>query len=118
MKFFRFIVVIIAIAWSGSAFSNYSCSGQVTSIAFGPTNGILQVEAGYGVHYLCQFHQTYNGVHPEICKAWYSMFLSAQASGRPVRQHYNPASGVAQSCAELGSWRVPSPIPYYVSLSQ
>ena len=88
MKVIKVLVIFLTYAWSGYA-SAFSCSGQVVSVAIGPTNGTLQVNAGYGVHYLCRLHTEYNGVHPEICKAWYSMFLSAQASGRPVHQYYD-----------------------------
>ena len=94
----------------------FSCEGHVESIALDPTSGTLQVDTGHGVHYLCQIHQAYNGVHPEICKAWYSMFLSAQASGRKVRQNYSDANGT--NCNTLGNWSVPNPMPYYVVLEK
>ena len=97
---------------------DFHCSGVVSSIALGPKNGTLQVNAGYGVHYLCKIHVEFNGVHPEICKAWYSMFLTAQASGKEISQSYNGDSGGATNCTELGNWQVPNPIPYYVNINK
>lgn len=107
--------MLFAFATNASA-GNFSCAGNVSSIALGPTNGTLQVNAGYGVHYLCKIHETYNGVHPEICKAWYSMFLTAQASGRKIQQSYSDSEGT--DCNTLGNWTIPKPLPYYVVLGQ
>ena len=102
--------------WSSSAIAGFSCIAKVVSVALGPISGVLQVNTGYGVHYLCKIDTEYNGVQPEICKAWYAMFLSAQASGRSIAQVYDQNAGGAQSCSELGSWTVPNPLPYYVSM--
>lgn len=96
--------------------ANFSCGGKINSIALNPTSGTLQVNAGHGVHYLCKIHTEFNGVHPEICKAWYSMFLTAQASDRKIEQYYNDGSGT--TCSTLGSWAVPNPMPYYVELKK
>lgn len=96
----------------------FQCTGAVESIAIHPTGGTLQVNAGYGVHYLCKIHTEHNGVHPAICKTWYSMFLTAQTSGRNIDQYYSIDAGGAQSCAELGTWKVPNPLPYYVAINK
>lgn len=119
MRFVKLTVVVFFLVcfWGGYASAGFSCPGKVSSIALGPASGTLQVNAGYGVHYLCKIHIEHNGVHPEICKAWYSMFLSAQATGRQVIQYYDESAGGAQSCSELGSWKVPNPLPYYVTLN-
>ena len=96
--------------------ANFSCAGKVSSIGLNPINGTLHVNAGYGVHYLCKVHTEFNGVHPEICRTWYSMFLAAQASDRKVEQYYNDGNGT--NCTTLGSWAVPNPMPYYVELKK
>ncbi|TQV89320.1 hypothetical protein [Aliikangiella coralliicola] len=95
--------------------ANFSCKGKVSVLAIGPTSGILQVNAGYGVHYLCKLHEEMNGVHPEICKAWYSMFLTAKASGKQMSQSYSQIPGGPQDCASLGSW-VTTTTPYFVQI--
>jgi hypothetical protein len=100
----------------GANSANFSCPGQVSSIAISPVGGVLQVNAGTGVHYLCKFNEPMNGVHPEVCKAWYSMFLTAQASGRTITQYYDGTNGT--TCATLGNWAVPNPMPYYVELNK
>ena len=96
------------------AIGGVPCTGHVSTLAIGPTSGTLQVNTGYGVHYLCKFQETINGVHPEICKAWYSMFLTAKASGKQVAQYY--PNGTTCSASYLGNWQVPSQFPYFVSL--
>lgn len=93
---------------------NFSCEGEVKYIGIHPTAGTLQVDIGRGVHYLCALHEEINGVHPEICKAWYSMYLTAQASGRKVLQYYSGENGT--NCSTLGNWAVPNPMPYHIAL--
>ncbi|XOV78403.1 MAG: hypothetical protein ACFHVJ_15835 [Aestuariibacter sp.] len=103
---------------SCAADAAFHCSGKVQSIALGPKGGVLQVDAGFGVHYLCRIHDRMNDVPPEVCRAWFSMLLAAQASGREISQSYNPGDSGAQNCEQLGSWKVPNPFPYYVALSE
>jgi len=107
--------LMLALIFSVNA-NGFSCKGEVLSIAIGPTSGVLQVNAGHGVHYLCKLSGELNGVHQETCKAWYSMFLTAQASGRAVEQYY--ADSGNEGCAGLGSWVTPNPIPYYVVINK
>ncbi len=109
------LVAVSIMAIATYSFAGTECKGTVKTIAFHPTGGVLQVNAGYGTHYLCKLHETFNGVHPEICKSWYSMLLTAQASGRAISQYYNFQSG--QSCETVGNWDVPNPMPYYVQLA-
>ncbi|MCP4487137.1 MAG: hypothetical protein GY820_07450 [Gammaproteobacteria bacterium] len=110
----------VTIAYIGFALSLASltvnagvkCTGLVTGLAIGPKSSILQVNNGYGWHYLCKFSAEYNGVHPDTCKAWYSMFLTAKASGKQVSQYYDNGT----VCENVGSWKVPTPFPYFVLL--
>ena len=101
---------------STSYAANFSCQGKVSTLALSPVGGTLQVNAGHGVHYLCTFHAEYNGVHPEICKAWYSMFLTAKIAGKEIKQYYSQTTGGAQNCSELGTWTDPNPMPYFVEI--
>ena len=112
------ILFIVGGLFPFAAIAGFECAGAVESIAINPQSGILQVNAGYGVHYLCRIHTEHNGVHPAICKTWYSMFLTAQTSGRKITQVYDASAGGAQSCAELGTWKVPNPLPYYVAINK
>ncbi len=92
----------------------FACSGLVQSLAFGPTNGILQVNTGHGEHNLCRFDAEYHNVDPEVCKAWYSMFLTALVTNREVVQFYQDSAGT--NCSTLGTSAVPNPMPYYVTI--
>ncbi|XOV79505.1 MAG: hypothetical protein ACFHVJ_00755 [Aestuariibacter sp.] len=75
--------------------ATYTCSGKVKFVALSPKGGMLQVNAGHGVHYLCRIHTESNGVPPEVCQAWYSMFLTAQSRGVEMHQSYNSDHGNA-----------------------
>ena len=107
-----FCVGLTLLIGSLTANAGVACTGAVIGLAIGPTSGVLQVNNGYGWHYLCQFSGVYNGVHPDTCKAWYSMFLTARASGKQVSQYYDDGT----VCESLGSWMVPTPFPYFVLL--
>ena len=100
----------------GNATAAFSCKGKVQTIGLDPTAGTLIVNMGHGTHYLCKIHELYNGVDPLVCRSWYSMLLSAQASGREIEQAFNGTE--EQTCATLGHWAVPNPFPYYVVLAQ
>ena len=108
VNFFMGIILIMG----GAVNAGVQCRGDVTGLAIGPTSGLLQVNNSYGWHYLCKLSTEYNGVDPETCKAWYSMFLTAKASGKQVSQYYDDGT----DCESLGSWRVPVPFPYFVNL--
>jgi hypothetical protein len=67
----------------------------------------------------CSLSGTINTVTASTCQAWYGTFLSAQATGRPVRLFYDTAETYNTTLqlnvctgANFGSWvwRV----PYYV----
>ena len=114
----RKILFLLLMMPAVSNASNFFCQGKVSVLAVGPTNGILQVNTGHGVHYVCKLHEEKNGVHPEVCKAWYSMYLSAMVSGKEISQGYSQIDGGAQDCASLGSWVTPNPIPYWVQIKE
>lgn len=95
--------------------STFSCSGKVTTLAIGPTTGVLQVGTGYGIHYLCNLNKEMNGVNPETCRAWYSMFLTAKMADKKINQNYAQTASV-QGCANLGNWSVPNSFPYWTEI--
>ncbi len=88
------------------------CTGQVSSLALNPTNGIVQANIGFGFWYLCSVSTSINGVPTEVCKTWYSTLLANQATGRPYSMYFD--NGTALQCSQLGNWAVPNPMPYYV----
>ena len=100
------------VTWAAAFF----CPGKVTTLAIGPSNGILQVNAGYGVHYLCSLSVAMNGIPPEICRSYYSMFLAAKMAGKSINQGYDDNNVVGKSCGTLGNWAVPNPMPYWIEL--
>lgn len=94
---------------------DFACTGKVTSVGIGTTTGILYVEAGHGMHYLCKIHETYNGVHPQICQSWQSMFMTAKLAKKEITQAYNGTEG--QDCTTLGHWKIPTPFPHYTVMN-
>jgi len=115
MKKLAIVYIGLALVMNSLTANAGKCTGSVVGLAIGPTSGMLQVNNGYGWHYLCKFSTEFNGVHPETCKAWYSMFLTAKASGKQVSQYYDTGTSDT-ACENLGSWKVPTPFPYFVTL--
>jgi hypothetical protein len=105
-----FFVLLI----NNSVHAGVKCSGTVKTLAIGPQSGLLQVSTGYGVHYLCKLNESWNGVSPDVCKVWYSMFLAAKLSGKKIAQYYD--EGAECSADSLGNWQVPTPFPYFVEI--
>lgn len=106
-----FLIAILALAPSAQA--NLFCSGTLTRVSMHP-NGVLQINIGYGVHYLCSFTQNYGSFTPETCRAAYSMLLSAYHAGSPVTLAFN-ANYTA--CTELPDWAEFNPSPYHIALT-
>jgi len=118
MKYLLTIILsfLIILVPTASHAGSFACQGKISTLAINPIGGTLQVDAGHGVHYLCKIHIEHNGIHPDICKAWYSMFLTAKVAGKEVKQNYDNTAGTEQNCAELGTWTVPNPMPYFIEI--
>lgn len=111
------LLLIASLAPVHFANAAFSCSGQVGTLAISPGNGMISVDYGYGVHYLCSVQSALAGVDPQTCKSWYAMFLAAKVSKMPVTLTYDDTAGGATSCAALGSWVFPKPAPYFVNFN-
>lgn len=107
------IIATLCVASIPAVNAGVLCEGKVQSIAFGAGSGTLTANTGYGVHYLCNFNEVQFGVHPETCKAWYSMLLTAKASGKTIKQYYERTD---TNCSTLGNWAAPNPHPYYIEM--
>lgn len=108
------LVLLSFIFFANSLAADIVCTGNVSTVAFGPTSGLLSVSNGYGVEYLCNFNQSYNGVDPRTCKAWYAMLLTAKASSKKISMHYDATTD--WQCNQVGNWAVPNPFPYWVEI--
>jgi len=106
------VAVILALT-TVQARAAHICSGQVSNLAIGPTNGLLQVNYGHGWHYICSFKAAHNGVDPEVCKIWWSMLLSAQSLKKEIHFYYDDSLG---GCSNLPNWATPVPSPYFVKM--
>lgn len=113
------ILIIIALLFTvnvnSAEFPENACVGKVTHVGL-YADGKLSVSNGYGVHYLCNVNNEFNGVSPDVCKSWYSIALAAHASNKDLAQFYPFSSG--QSCASLGNWSTPTPMPYFINIGQ
>lgn len=90
MKSNRFKLAAICCAlFSTSALANTTCTGTVQFAGLNPASGLLLVNYGYGVQYHCKVGETWNDVPAESCRAFYSMLLSAQLSGKRLQASYN-----------------------------
>jgi len=108
------LIVALLIVVSSNVNAGVKCSGFVRVLAIGPKSGILQVDSGFGVHYLCKVHDVMNGVHPEICKTWFTMFMTAKIANKKIAQYYD--DGSICSAEYLGNWAIPKVFPYFVNM--
>lgn len=88
------------------------CKGKVITLGLGPQSGMLQINIGYGVWYLCSLKSTANGIDPSVCKAWYSMFLTAKETGSKINMAFDSTT----PCTGYGSWATPSVMPYWTDI--
>ena len=107
------LLLTCSLASAPSFSAQYTCTGLVIDLALNPA-GLVQANTGYGNHYLCSIGSVFNGITPEVCKAWYSMLTTAKVTGATVTQWYDTTQGTALNCSQLQNWAAPSPIPYRI----
>ena len=104
----KITLTIISLLISGSAFSNYKCSGKLNYVG---VDNNLHLNNGHGVHNICSIQDN------DRCKMWASMALSAQARDVDIHIYYSDSTGKGESaCENIGSWVKPSDEIYFVSL--
>jgi hypothetical protein len=103
----KLTVAVLASLWFATpAWATYSCTGPVDSVSVSPGTGIviLSMTGSLNAVYLCNVDTTWssaNGtVTPTQCKAFLSILLSAQASGRSVSLAFNDAL----TCTTHDAW--------------
>lgn len=70
------LAVLTSVVLASPAYAQLQCVGTVSKVALNP-QGLVQVDYGYGVHYLCSVSQNHGDFTPETCKATYSMMMSS-----------------------------------------
>jgi hypothetical protein len=89
------IALLVCLSFSTPAWAAYTCTGTVDSVSVSPGTGvvILYMSAGLNAVYLCTVDgssASANGtVTPTQCKAFLSILMTAQASGRSVSLAFN-----------------------------
>jgi hypothetical protein len=116
------VAVTLLCAVSSPALANFTCDGKVTYLGLSPT-GIVTVSVGFGTWYICDQTATYVGdggvtFSPEGCRAWYASILAAQKAGHGLRFFFSSAAsaGNGPECTALGSWVLPNPSPYHMTV--
>lgn len=108
-KMLQVLVISLALGLGmGTATASITCTGNIERLALS-INGLVQVDYGHGVHYVCRLTSVYNTVEPEACRALYSMLLAAELSNREVFFNYNTYA----ACADLPDWAAPSPASHH-----
>jgi hypothetical protein len=82
--------------------ASYACEGPVYGVHVNG-GGVLSVESmpGGSWLYLCQVDVPTNGVSADACKGVYTLFLTAQTTGRRVRIWF---SDDGYNCTNHPSW--------------
>jgi hypothetical protein len=99
------------------------CDGHVHYVALGPAHGVLQVNYGYGMHFVCSLQTplpTHVGmpawaaeIAPSTCRGLYVQFLAAKLSGQPVRVFF---ADPVNTCAQIGNWVWPAGPPTHIAI--
>jgi hypothetical protein len=99
----RGIAVATLLLASGTAnATSFFCDGQVTSVGINNNATLLVSYGPYQFHGICTFGAT---AHPEACRAWDALLLSAQAQGKTIRVYYDSSvSGNPSTCSGLAAW--------------
>ena len=80
------------------------CSGKITQLRTWQNGSEwVGVNNGYGMWLICKINQDYGGVSAEMCKATYSMLLTAASSGKSVSLQFN-ADANYPDCNTLPRW--------------
>ena len=96
-----------------AAATNFSCSGHIQRL--GASKTTLVVNIGQGAWPICRTDQASGGIGPEMCNLWFSMLMTARATGVQVQLYFNPAeNGGVTGCSGLGSWI--SRTPYHLDV--
>lgn len=108
-------VVVGAMVLSATAAGAVAtCEGTLSYLAINSW-GSVYVNVGYGTWAVCGIRTTYTSpgvtIEPETCRAWYAAFLAAQRGGGSIRLYF---SDPITSCASVGNWVVPNPLPYHI----
>lgn len=94
-----------------------TCSGMPTYLAVNSV-GHVYVNVGYGVWAICNVSQTTTvagtSITTETCRAWYASLLAQQKAAATVVLYFNEHT----SCSSIGSWVVPTPLPYHIDIYQ
>ena len=103
----KLAIALLAGLWfAAPAWATYSCTGTVDSVSVTPGTGILilYMSGGLNAVYLCTVDgssSSANGtVTPTQCKAFLSVLLSAQATGRSVQLAFNDSL----TCTTHDAW--------------
>ncbi len=109
------LAVLTTTVLASPACAQLQCAGTLSKVALHPQYGTLQIDYGYGVHYLCSVIQNEGLFTPETCKAAYSLLLSAFHAQTEVRFFF---ADTYTTCADLPNWAALNPSPYHISLNR
>lgn len=86
MKSLKYYLLTSALLMSANS-NALDCTGNVLSTRIMNTGTVeLKIDGPVGGNYpdICSVRSTYYNVHPDTCKSWLSLALTAKASGKKV----------------------------------
>jgi hypothetical protein len=114
----RLALVLAALLLPLTAQAGFSCTGQITWLTVDQNSHIWVGNGGFGPWMVCQLSTPFTAggitIPVETCKAWYASFLAMKVSGGSVQFLFGPGAATSdngQSCVDIGSFTVPSPLP-------
>lgn len=85
----------------------YVCQGVVKGVSVDTSGDLLVASVGTSMTWprFCNVGQLVNGVAPAACKAYYTLFLTSQTTGRPVTVWIHGDANDTNACASLAAWQ-------------
>lgn len=115
------IAAFLALTMCSTASANFTCEGKIVYLGLGP-DGTVTVDVGFGAWYICSLTSTFPGngginFSPEGCRGWYASMLANQKTDSTIAFFFQSSvqGGNGPECS-LGSWLVPTPSPYHMTI--
>lgn len=113
-RVFSWVLPIVAMALSSTAYATEYCYGKITNVAMYADGTVLIVGTWRGDYTtICSTQGTWGGIPAETCMAWYGAALKARADNTNVVMYYPNTNGA--TCSNIPTYGG-SPAPGYLML--
>jgi hypothetical protein len=114
----KLLAGVVLSSVSALTHASFACGGPITYLGLNSYGTLYVRIASNGVWAICSVTDSFQSsdglvIKPETCRAWYSALLAGKKAGGIVALYFSSGSSPSQ-CAQIGSWVVPTPLPYHL----